>query len=360
MQVEGKFADALGMEYKGLDAYFGGLEGVVGGPSQKILEGMTADHVSGSESDDFFTTGNYGVRTTSKTEWLFVTDDDDAAALAKLGLQSWPAESAEKLPDRSHCRKRRPLADVKRAADQGYDGPSGFCQSPNAQLRKDGHPELIFEELIAAIMYTGPVRLRPVPRQRPLLSCPHPLMTLTPLILLLSLSRRQMFVKYNGVLRGLQSTVPFLRNTMISLCCPKAVADAYLGTAKVFQQPSDGTITFDEAKKSLNKYATTLHGINSAIIKLGKLTIAIKVYRGVAGMKLPDAFWTANEFGVKGGVENGFMSTTLDRGVAMGYAKGDGSRMGIVIEAQQGMVNRGAAISWLSQVRPPPNRTVRS
>ena len=72
-------------------------------------------------------------------------------------------------------------------------------------------------------------------------------------------------------------------------------------------------------------------------------------------MKLPDEFWTANEFGMKAGVENGFMSTTLDRGVAMGYAKGDGSRMGIVIEARQGMVNRGAAISWLSQVRPPPN-----
>jgi len=122
-----------------------------------------------------------------------------------------------------------------------------------------------------------------------------------------------------------------------------------MSSTKRFEEPSDGTITFDEAKKSLNKYATTLHGINSAVIKLGKLTVATKVYRGVSGMKLPDTFWTANEFGVKGGVENGFMSTTLDRGVAMGYAKGDGSRPGIVIEAKQGMVNRGAEISWLSQ-----------
>lgn len=164
-EVNGKFEGAIDMEYKGLNAYFGGLEGVVGGPSQKILEGMRADHVSASESDEFFTTGNYGVRTTSKTEWLFVTDDDDAAALAKLGLQSWPAESAEELPDRSHFRKRRPLADVKRAADE-----------TNARLRRDGTAELIDEELIAAIMYTGPVRLRPVPCERPLLSCPHPLM----------------------------------------------------------------------------------------------------------------------------------------------------------------------------------------
>ena len=34
---------------------------------------------------------------------------------------------------------------------------------------------------------------------------------------------------------------------------------------------------FKEAKSSLNQYTTTLHGINSAIIKLGKLTTATKV-----------------------------------------------------------------------------------
>ena len=44
------------------------------------------------------------------------------------------------------------------------------------------------------------------------------------------------------------------------------------------------------------------------------------------------------------------MSTTQACHVAMGYAEGD-SRTGIVIEVQQGMVNRGADISWLSQVR---------
>ena len=43
------------------------------------------------------------------------------------------------------------------------------------------------------------------------------------------------------------------------------------------------------------------------------------------------------------------MSTTLTRGVAMGYAAGDVNKPGIVIEVQQGMVNRGADISWLSQ-----------
>ena len=44
------------------------------------------------------------------------------------------------------------------------------------------------------------------------------------------------------------------------------------------------------------------------------------------------------------------LSTTLERDVAMGYASsGSGNHMGIVIEVQQGMVSRGADMSWLSQ-----------
>ena len=66
-------------------------------------------------------------------------------------------------------------------------------------------------------------------------------------------------------------------------------------------------------------------------------------------MKLPDEFWEANKYGVKGGVEPAFMSTTQEVDVATGYAAGDGSKMGIVLEIRQGMVNRGANISWLSQ-----------
>ena len=43
-----------------------------------------------------------------------------------------------------------------------------------------------------------------------------------------------------------------------------------------------------------------------------------------------------------------FMSTTLDRDVAMGYAGTGGSAAGIVFEIVQGMVDRGADIGWLS------------
>ena len=42
-------------------------------------------------------------------------------------------------------------------------------------------------------------------------------------------------------------------------------------------------------------------------------TKATKVYRGIAGRALPKEFWQPNEYGVMGGVENAFMSSTVER-----------------------------------------------
>ena len=66
-----------------------------------------------------------------------------------------------------------------------------------------------------------------------------------------------MFVKYNGILRGLQSNSPFLKNTMVQLCCAMSVAKEYQGDANV-SEPASGTKSFEEAKKELNMYTTTL------------------------------------------------------------------------------------------------------
>jgi len=98
-----------------------------------------------------------------------------------------------------------------------------------------------------------------------------------------------------------------------------------------------------------NRYVTTLHVINSSVVKLGKLMKATKVYRGIAGGVLPDAFWEPDEFDVCGGCEFGFMSCTTDRAVALEYAGSGHSGVGVVFEIQQGLVDRGADMSWLSQ-----------
>eukprot|EP00962_Isochrysis_galbana_P010777 scaffold2996_cov132-Isochrysis_galbana.AAC.1 len=162
-------------------------------------------------------------------------------------------------------------------------------KNKNKQLKRLNQPEMTEEELIGGRLYTGPV-----------------------------------FVKYNSVLRGCRvNDPPNLDEHLKKLLC---------GGAKSTEKP--------------NLYTTTLHVINSCIIKLSKLTKATPVYRGLAGKSLPDSFWKANDFGVRGGIEAAFMSTTTDRDVAMGYAKG---KTGLLFEMRMGMVDRGADITWLSQ-----------
>ena len=50
-----------------------------------------------------------------------------------------------------------------------------------------------------------------------------------------------------------------------------------------------------------------------------------------------------------GGVETAFLSTSVNREVALDYATGNRQSAGIVFEIQQGMVDRGADLSRLSQ-----------
>ena len=82
-------------------------------------------------------------------------------------------------------------------------------------------------------------------------------------------------------------------------------------------------------------------------MKLSKLTRVGKVYRGIGGGHLPSQFFREDDYGVRGGVEYGFMSTTLDRAVAVKYASG--SKATTIIEMTMGFVDRGADLAWLSQ-----------
>ena len=50
-------------------------------------------------------------------------------------------------------------------------------------------------------------------------------------------------------------------------------------------------------------------------------------------MALPDEFWKANDAGVRGGIESAFMSTTVNRDVAMQYAASGGK--GVVFEVRE-------------------------
>ena len=139
------------------------------------------------------------------------------------------------------------------------------------RLQAQGEPALTLEEAFGARLYTGPL-----------------------------------YYKYNAVLRGLDSPVLHLRCEMVRLCCSEEDAGLHARAAdeakakrlaeRLAEEPSfelkptaadEAALreythgAYEAAKQSLNKYTTTLHAINSAIVKLSKLTVASTVYRGV-------------------------------------------------------------------------------
>jgi hypothetical protein len=99
-----------------------------------------------------------------------------------------------------------------------------------------------------------------------------------------------------------------------------------------------------------NTLATLLFCIASGLKKLGqfaRLPANRKVYRGLGAMLLPSQFWVSHgtpEW--RGGVERAFMSTTVDKDVALFY----GSNGGTVIEISIGRIQIGGDVSFLSMV----------
>ena len=302
--------DSPFLSYSGLDAFFGGLEKIIGPPSADVLEAMRTEHCKSVDSEIEFTTKNYELTTTSATEWRFVAEPQAS--------DTWPVEENIKraLREETQGTASRASQDLlatgaKPRAVVPVAELEARMQTKNEQLEKLKEPLLIEEEIFGARLYTGPL-----------------------------------FLKYNAVMRGLGTDVELLQKQMVQLCCSRQDEEGVLLEAK----------PFSEAKDKVNTYVTTLHVINSAIVKLSKLTTVSKVYRGVGGMKLPASFMEANDLGVRGGIEPAFMSTSLDRQVALEYA--GGSDVGLVLEIQQGMVSRGADISFVSQY--PHEKEVRS
>lgn len=276
--------DLVMLEFASLSSFFGGLEGKIGAPDPDVQEKMRGEHKRGpkfnedQECDRWFTTPNYKIRTTSRIEFDFVDNPENGLKSEVHGTTTWPAEdTAELRQKRTEARKPMPRAELEQKRTE-----------LNQKLKELKQDALVWEEVVAARLYTGPL-----------------------------------FVKYNAVLRGIDSSSDYLKGEMKKYCAER------------------------EGGTKINPYCTTLHSINSAIIKLSKLTLATAVYRGVSDKGLPEQFFKANAFGVRGGVESAFMSATVNREVALGYATG--KKGSILLEIDQGMIARGADISSISQ-----------
>ncbi|KAJ1466266.1 hypothetical protein T484DRAFT_1922379 [Baffinella frigidus] len=109
--------------------------------------------------------------------------------------------------------------------------------------------------------------------------------------------------------------------------------------------------SFAMPKKEDRSYTTTIHAIASALKKVAwvtKLPAGGKVYRGQSGVKLPDKFEVPDEYGCRGGVERGFMSTSTSKMQALTYIDMSKGRP-TLFEIQLGQVDRGATLRWISQ-----------
>jgi hypothetical protein len=144
VELHGKFVQegkAFTMQYGDLSTFFGGLEAKIGAPNPKVRETMEREHTNSSDSQDEFTAGNYGVKTTPQKEWWFVVEPD------KEGVK-WPVE--EKLrgtaEGRSRMRVPMPLAMLLKRLGE-----------VNTRLEKIKEPKLELVEGFGARLYTGPM-----------------------------------------------------------------------------------------------------------------------------------------------------------------------------------------------------------
>lgn len=82
--------------FAGYEAHEKGLEGLLGPPPRRDFFGaMEREHCASSDSRQTFTTSNYGIQTTPLMEWWAATDP--VGGLEKLGIDSYPKESAENV-----------------------------------------------------------------------------------------------------------------------------------------------------------------------------------------------------------------------------------------------------------------------
>ena len=133
------------LEYGSLSVFYGGLEAIVGSPNPKVEESMDNEHKEQSDSGREFTTGNYGVCTTSAVEWAFVTQQAGSTSswwclCARAGLYCGGRGAAVRS-GRSRC-LQCPGDDAGGAASgrMADRGENSGCIQRRGGRRVRGHP----------------------------------------------------------------------------------------------------------------------------------------------------------------------------------------------------------------------------
>ena len=127
------------MSYGSLSLFYGGLESLLGPPKMvngSLENGMAREHQHEPDSKIEFSTSN-GVTTVSEKEWEVV--------VSPIADETYPERDGLREANPSWCRK---CIGIERMIDR----MEFEC---NSRLRKDGHSELIREELIGGRLYAA-------------------------------------------------------------------------------------------------------------------------------------------------------------------------------------------------------------
>ena len=137
-----------------------------------IEDAMKREHTESDDSDDLFTSGNYGVTTKPEIEWRFVYEPD------RVPAKGWPQET--KGEPRDNIEKRRQTMSCEELEER--------IKQINEKLTAAGYKDDLSEaEALGGRLYTGPM----VCAAARSAAC------------LIFICLVAQFVKYNSLLRGL-------------------------------------------------------------------------------------------------------------------------------------------------------------
>ena len=293
----------------GVHNFYGGLPSLIGRAHPSItaagadavldaraMELLRAEHCERRDSRSLFTSRAHGVTTTSELEFWFVVDPigmhprlvaDDEYAEIMSSPTGWPAEPPFLIDHAAApARTPTPLAAFSEAR-AAHDGALAAVLHPHELELAPAAATLSDTELVALRLYTGPLA-----------------------------------DKYQAVLRAAPGRATNALDELRRLC-----------------GPADG---------GPPPYANTLHAINAGVLKLGRLSGAAPLYVAHMGMHLPPEWYEKDALsGTRGGVEFAFFAGSADKAAVLAHATRHEETC--VLEIQQGLVDRGAEIAWLSQ-----------
>ena len=192
--------------------------------------------------------------TTSAMEWEFVVSPDTSSS-AQNKYAERGGDFRQLHPN--WCRRPKPLSIMEEK-----------MHLKNEELERAGQTKLVIEELIGGILYTSPC-----------------------------------YEKYNAVLRF--SAAKNL-DGKVKIWYASFEEVPYLQKKCGWLDLGEWVACEDEEGVRWewhNNYATTIHSINSIVVKCSRLTTIQPLYRGWTGATLPERFFVEDEMGVKGGVE---------------------------------------------------------